>query len=54
MEQPKEENSENETISKLQRKSRQQFKSRGAPTSLVQKFNPPNTTARFHYIPLLA
>jgi hypothetical protein len=43
MEQPKEENSENETISKLQRKSRQQFKPRGAPTSLVQKFNPPNT-----------
>ena len=47
MEQPKEENSENETISKLQRKSRQQFKPRGAPTSLVQKFNPPNIAARF-------
>ena len=47
MEQPKEENSENETISKLQKKSRQQFKPRGAPKSLVQKFNPPNTAARF-------
>jgi hypothetical protein len=47
MEQPKEENSENEAISKLQKKSRQQFKPRGTPTSLVQKFNPPNTAARF-------
>jgi hypothetical protein len=41
-EQPKEENSENETISKLQKKNRQQFKPREAP-----EIYPPNTAARF-------
>ena len=46
MEQPKEENSEKETISKLQKKSRH-FKPRGAPKSVVQKFNAQNTAARF-------
>jgi hypothetical protein len=47
MEQPNEGNSENETKSKLQKKGRQQFKPTGAPKSVVQKFNPPNTAARF-------
>ena len=42
MEQPKEENSESETISKLQKKNRQQFKPREVP-----EIYPPNTAARF-------
>jgi hypothetical protein len=47
MEQPKGGDSENETISKLRKINRQQFKPKGAPKSVAQKFNPPNTAARF-------
>jgi hypothetical protein len=47
IEQPKGGDSENETISKLRKINRQQFKPKGAPKSVAQKKNPPNTAARF-------